>query len=221
MSEDPKISRNLEPATLGDLALDPLDQVAYRDGIRRYAEDQTTHAIGWYLKRKGLISKISKGLRIAAIVLGTPGGLFPLLPVPLMAAWLGPEAQNLNGQIGYVFLALAGAFVLSDKLFGVFSNWMRYVTTVMALKRYQAKFQMAWAKLLLEVQGNQPTADQQKSMLDRLTSFRLKVVGEMEQKTQTWVAEFKSNLAQLERQARDRLQPDTGKKGAGENAGQS
>ena len=101
--------------------------------------------------------------------------------------------------------------MLSDKLFGVSSNWMRYMTTVMALKRHQAEFEMDWARLMLKVEGNQPSADQQKSMLDRLTDFRLKVVGEMEQETHAWVAEFKSNLAQLEQQAKSHLQPNAGK----------
>jgi hypothetical protein len=220
MSDNPKIGRNLEPAILSDMSLNPSDQAAYLEGIRKYAEGQTTQAINWYLKRKGPISLISKGLRFAAIVLGTIGGLLPLLPAPLMAAWLGPEAPNANAQFGYVFLALAGAFVLSDKLFGVSSNWMRYMTTVMALKRHQAEFEMDWARLLLDVEGNQPSADQQKNMLDRLTDFRLKVVGEMEQETHAWVAEFKSNLAQLEQQARSRLQPEA-RKDTGKGSGQS
>jgi len=86
----------------------------------------TTQAINWYLKRKGPISSISKILRIAAILTGTIGGLLPLLHAPLLAAFFGQEVQNLNGQLGYVFLALAGAFVLADKVFGVSSKWMRY-----------------------------------------------------------------------------------------------
>ena len=81
----------------------------------------TTQAINWYLKRKGPISSISKILRIAAILTGTIGGLLPLLHAPLLAAFFGQEVQNLNGQLGYVFLALAGAFVLADKVFGVSS----------------------------------------------------------------------------------------------------
>jgi hypothetical protein len=122
MSDKPKIGRNLEPAILSDMSLNPSDPAAYLEGIRKYAEGQTTQAINWCLKRKGPISLISNGLRFAAIVLGTIGGLFPLLPATLMAAWLGPAAQNANAQFGYVFLALAGAFVLSDKLFGVYTS---------------------------------------------------------------------------------------------------
>jgi hypothetical protein len=97
---------------------------------------------------------------------------------------------------------------------------MRYMTTVMALKRHQAEFEIDWARLLLDVEGNQPSADQQKNMLDRLTVFRLKVVGEMEQETHAWVAEFKSNLAQLEQQAKSRLQLNAGKD-TGKGSGQS
>jgi hypothetical protein len=211
VSDKPEVSRNLEPAILSEMGLDPSDPAAYLEGIRKYAEGQTTQATIWYLKRKGPISLISKILRIAAILTGTIGGLLPLLPAPLLAACFGQDVQNLNGQLGYVFLALAGAFVLSDKVFGVSSKWMRYMTTVMALKRHQAEFEMDWAKLLLESQGNPLSTEQQTGMIDLLTRFRLKVVGEIEQETHTWVAEFKSNLALLEQQAKNRLPPKAGK----------
>jgi len=100
-----------------------------------------------------------------------------LLPGPLLAAFFGQDVQDLNGRLSYVFLALAGVFVLADKVFGVSSKWMRYMTTVMALKRHQAEFEMDWAKLLLESQGNPLSAEQQTGMIDLLTRFRLKREG--------------------------------------------
>jgi hypothetical protein len=211
MSDNPKIGRNLEPAILSEAGLDPLDPAAYLAGIRKYAEGQTSEAIRWYLKRKGPLSLISKFLRFAAIVAGTIGGLLPLLPDPLMAAYFGEVVQTVNGQLGYVFLALAGAFVLSDNVFGVSSKWMRYMTTVMALKRHQAEFEMEWAKLLLQNDETQASTDRQNKMLDLLMGFRRNVVNEIEQETLAWVAEFKSNMALLEKQARSRLQLETGK----------
>jgi hypothetical protein len=72
------------------------------------------------------------------------------------------------------------------------------------------------AVIWLVTEGNQLSAEQQKGMLDRMTKFRRDVVGEIEQETHAWVSEFKSNLAQLEQQARNRLQPETGK-GSGQS----
>nr|WP_295447694.1 SLATT domain-containing protein [uncultured Thiodictyon sp.] len=119
--------RNLNPATLGTLVLDPAKPGEYLLELRGFVESRALEAIGWYLHRKGSIANLSKFLRLCAIALATLGALLPLIGgTPLVEGILGQAADNY----GYGCLALSGATVLLDKLFGFSSRWMRYWTAL-------------------------------------------------------------------------------------------
>jgi hypothetical protein len=193
------LAHNLNPEILGDLNPDPARPAECLLQLRRYVESRTTDAIVWYLARKGPVARWSKVLRLSAIVLATAGAVLPLIGgTPLLDGTNG----LLAGKYGYVFLALSGATVLLDRLFGLSSRWMRYMTTAMALQRRLAEFEMDWAASWLEVVDQHPTQDQRQQLVGLVRAFRFAVVDELEQETRVWVAEFQSGMAQLERQAR-------------------
>jgi hypothetical protein len=50
--------------------------------------------------------------------------------------------------MGYLFLALAAAFVATDKFFGFSSGWIRYIRTGQVLMKELAEFRMDWAMLM-------------------------------------------------------------------------
>jgi hypothetical protein len=202
--------RNLEPVALAELELDPKDATAYLLALRRSVEERARDAIAWYLRYKTPVAHWSKALRLGAIVLATAGAVLPLVgTTPLGDLIQGASA----GEYGYVLLALAGALVVGDRVFGLSSRWMRYMVTAMALQRRLAQFEMDWAGWWLELGGQQPNPEQQARAIALLRDFRLAVVTEVEDETRVWVAEFESGLAQLERMTRQesaRDKPDDG-----------
>lgn len=135
--------------------------------------------------------------------------------LPLVGATpLGDLIQGASaGEYGYVLLALAGALVIGDRVFGLSSRWMRYMVTAVVLQRRLAQFEIDWADWWLKLGGQQPNPEQQAQAIVLLRDFRLAVVTEVEAETRVWVAEFESGLAQLERMTRQesgRDKPDEG-----------
>ncbi len=192
------VSHNLSPEILGELDPSPDNPLDPLLKLRRFAELRALDTIEWYLAHKGGVAFWSKALRMTAIVLGTAGSVLPLIGgTPLLD---GPHGMAA-AKYGYVLLALSGATVLLDKLFGLSSRWMRYMTTAMAIQRHLAAFEMDWSATWLEIAGQKPTEEQRKRLIKLARAFRLAVVDEMALETQTWVAEFQSGMAQLERQA--------------------
>jgi hypothetical protein len=192
--------RNLDPVPLAEVVLDPADPRAYLLALREFVDERAGDAIRWYLYHKVSVSRWSKWMRLMAIAIATLGTLMPLIGSTPVLSWLGTEA---TGNYGYGLLALAGAMILGDKLFGLSSRWMRYMTTAMALQRHQAEFEMDWAALWLDIGDQQPSSEQQAQVLRLLRNFRLAIVTEVEEETRIWVAEFESGLAQLERLAQE------------------
>lgn len=190
---------NLNLTALSALDLDPAKPADYLLKLRGFVEARALDAIGWYLTKKAPVARWSKVLRFCAILLATVGAVLPLIgATPL----LGNGQGATMGNYGYVFLALSGAAVLFDKLFGLSSRWMRYMTTSMILQRQLAQFEMDWAAAWLEVVDQNPTTAQKEQLIGLLRAFRLAIADEVVRETQAWVAEFESGLAQLERQAR-------------------
>lgn len=183
--------------------LDPAKPAEYLSNLRKFAEDKAHEAIDWYMHRRRKIAFWSKALRMAAIVSASIGAILPLLQAtPLLSGWLGGQLQTAAGELGYLFLALGGSFVVADKLFGVSTRWMRFITTAQALEHHLAVFEMDWASVWMELNENTPTDEQRKRLLALVSNFRVAIIDEVRQETSLWVAEFQSSLAQLERQAR-------------------
>src|SRR5262245_15835086 len=78
------------------------------EAIFAWAEQRTQLTINWYLWRKTSRARWSKVCRGAAILLGIGGGVVPLLH----AAW----PQGPGPEWGFVLLAVAGGFVLADRI---------------------------------------------------------------------------------------------------------
>jgi hypothetical protein len=173
-----------------------------------YADGAANDTIGWYFAHKRTKGLVARGLRFAAIILTTVGGVIPLL-VNARVGWFGADGNSGSrvdyAQFGYVFLALAAGCVALDRFFGYSSGWIRYVTSALNLQRLQAEFQLDWAILT----ANLPQADvpliQREAMLRRVQSFILRMREEIEKETAEWAAEYRSNLTELEKTARTQL----------------
>jgi hypothetical protein len=168
--------------------------------LYQYAEAFANDSIDWYGRKKRGKAWMSQSLRALAIIFTTAGGLMPIINA------LG----QTTGQLGYLFLGFAAACIGFDRFFGYSSGWMRYITTKMMMERMVSEFRMDWAMMVAKLGGKSPTTDQVQLMIQRIKEFLVGINTHVEQETQTWVLEFKTNLAEIEKTAttqRDSARP--------------
>jgi hypothetical protein len=154
-------------------------------------------ALQWYWSAKEDRKKWSRRLRFLAIVIAAFGALVPLVS-------FGVSNPNFASS-GYVALAIAGTLITLDKLFGFSSTWMRYTVTATEIQTELVRFRMDWARLL-SIHGGQPVrcADLEPFLVRSRALIDL-VRNKIEAETATWVAEYRSSLAALEKQVADQL----------------
>jgi hypothetical protein len=154
-----------------------------------WAIENTRAQIAWYAQRRQPKKRGSQWLRALSIALAAIGGLFPLVDAAM------PDSQMMFGQWGYVAIALAAALVLYDRFFGLSSGWMRYMVTELSLQRALREFQYDWNILIAQ---QQPSKDNAVALLQRLKDFSLQIETLVKQETDAWVAEFQTNLSELD-----------------------
>jgi low affinity Fe/Cu permease len=162
------------------------------EALRQYVEAVAQRQLDWYSRAKKLKSVISRALRMAAIFLFALGGL-----VPILKAAAPQWAQSLPfdfGQTGYLAIALAASCLGLDRFFGFSSGWIRYITTALAIERSREEFRLEWVDLMAKGGEARTT-----KLIQASKTFLLAMFSQVEHETQAWVAEFQSNLAQLEK----------------------
>jgi hypothetical protein len=185
---------------------------AYLTAVYNHTVETAKDAIGWYLINKVPQKRWARTIRLAAIFFTTIGGLIPLIAASKVLTMWTVSTTNSNGaagtigiefsQFGYVALALAGACILLDKYFGFSSAWIRYLTTATMLQRLLHEFCLDWAALDVCREGQAP---QFESLLRRAQTFITRVRTEVEKETADWAAEYRTNLAEMEKSVREQL----------------
>lgn len=172
--------------------------------LYQYAEASANVAINWYGRKKKSKAKMSWILRAVAIFLTTLGGL-----TPIISALGGSTVKLMDGQVnvyvgqlGYLFLGLAAGCIAFDRFFGFSSGWMRYISTKMILEKELSEFRFDWAMMIAKLGKQSPTAEQVQLIIQRLKEFLVLVNSNVENETTTWIAEFKSSLADIEKTAK-------------------
>jgi hypothetical protein len=189
---------DLASGVMPELSWSPEDIAGSITELYRLVEARAVESIGWYLRDRRWKKRLSRALRMAAILLTAAGGLVPLTRA---------AGADIHPELGYVFLALAAACVAVDRFFGFSSAWMRYMVTSVALQRRLVEFQMDWIKLNARNQGEPLTPERVQELLQLLGDFGAAIVEHVEQETLGWVAEFRSSLHQLDQAHRASL-PD-------------
>jgi hypothetical protein len=184
------------PNTLPDLAWDGPEIANSLALLRRYVESEAQRQIDWYFAKMKAKSQASSALRFAAIVLFVAGGLAPLVKATLTSNRLPFEIA----QAGYLLLALGAGCLALDRFFGFSTAWMRYVTAALALEKSLEEFRLEWARSLAKLRGAPPNETQLDQLILTCETFSLAIRSQVEQETNAWVAEFQSNLAQLEQE---------------------
>jgi hypothetical protein len=196
--------RNITPVPLAELRWGTDAETARSlRVVYEHAEAHAGRAIAWYFRKKAAKSVLSRGLRIAAIVLTTLGGLAPIVT---SGGLVNADTARVVGQAGYVLLGLAAAAVALDRFFGYSSAWIRYIVASQNLQRALDVFRLDWAMATARLAGAPPPGDQVQLLLQRVKDFVVLVDTTVAEETQEWVVEFRSNLAEVERTARAQLE---------------
>lgn len=171
--------------------------------LYQYAEASAGSSIAWYGKQKRQKARMSRLLRGLAILFTIAGGLTPVVAALGLTQIPLPGARQVDaGHLGYLLLGLAAACIGFDKFFGFSSGWMRYLATKMTIERSLSEFRLDWAMMVAKLREKSPTTDQVQLMIQRVKEFLLTVNTQVEQETQAWVSEFKTNLAEIEKTAK-------------------
>ena len=138
---------------------------------------------------------------MGAVFAGTVGALLPLVQAAagsLLTNADGTKSQWGNlGPWGYVALAVAGALVAGDRLFGVSSSWIRFRRAETQLNKLLVAFRSDWAIEMSRLGGVSPGAEKRSSLLEIQKNFVVAVEEIVERETETWIMEFKTSLAEL------------------------
>jgi hypothetical protein len=157
------------------------------------------HALGfsesareWYwtsIRMKRRFSTLARGVSYALAVVGVAG--------PLLAATrTDADIKIIFTQAGITAIAVAGAVLLCDTVFGWSSGWLRYVTTVTAMERLTLQFQLDWASYCLARTETLVDADK-KALFDVSKAFEMEIDKRRTEETDGWVAEFNRGMAAL------------------------
>lgn len=175
--------------------------------VRDYVERQLQGEIGWYRRNVKGTRRASRALRALAIVFTTLGGIVPMLDsAGLFRLLARPETSGVEfGKLGYILLAAAGGVALFDRFFGFSTAWMRYVAAMCALERVRELFRLEWVALSRPKAGAVPE-DAQGRLLELAKRSLIKAKELTERETEAWITEFKTNLAQLEKDLRSQVE---------------
>jgi hypothetical protein len=170
------------------------------DQLYDYVESQAAGAVRWYYRNKRKKAWGSSITRFGTIIFTAIGGMVPILINALIANRENAAQQLQWNQFGYLALGMAALFLALDRFSGGSSGWMRYVTTLTRLESLIEELRLDWQGKKAAFGTGNYSAEQVAALQDRLRVFSSAVRSEIEKETQAWVAEFRSNLEQLEKE---------------------
>lgn len=146
----------------------------------------------WYWKSIMKIRPFSRGIRLVTVIIFIIGTILPIL-----AGLINKPNERLEfTQLGVVALAIAGLLQIADRYFGWSSGWMRYITTVTAMENLTRKFELEWAKYIID-KGNAIGNGDTKPLFDIAVRFEDEISKMQSDETDKWVVEFNSSNALL------------------------
>jgi hypothetical protein len=183
---------DLVPVRLEELQWNPSSAMKSLETYRSALDQEATRTIQWYYARRHAPAITARLVRWLAILTSVVGGLYPIWIRPLV-----PKTPDLS----YPLLALAAALIAIDRFGGVSSAWMRYIVTAQAVTREQRLFRLDWSQMRANIQstGEPASHAQLVPLFERLRAFATKHDELVESETRTWMAEFRSVLAELGR----------------------
>jgi len=155
---------------------------------RDFVEDRLAFARGhanWYRRKKRSAQFTSKALRLTSIGLLTLGGIVPLL---------SQAGVIVKSEAGYILLALGGACLLADRIFGISAGWARYMVAAMDIEGLAENFRAS----VVEIESKAST-DGPDAIMRLCAEFTENIVTIVCSETGMWVKEFSNGRDELTR----------------------
>jgi hypothetical protein len=195
-------------------------------GLVKEAIENADNNRAWYDTRASSAKKMSRRLWFGAIAFGLLGGLCQLLPDSVFGTVLTRFFGQLVGGAsfsaelvkeasrsgtGLVFFLLSGACLLIDQVFAYTSSAMRFRLIELKLGKLIRMFALNVECELARCGGRILPWDRADGILRDLEVFVARVEDINIEDTETWIAEVKAGLLQIEQLGRG-----SGKSGAGQ-----
>lgn len=175
------------------------------DALLKYVEAQTAETIEWYWANKKWKARMSRWIRLWALIFTAAAGLLPVISyIARESKWIADGAAMTSGLWASALVGVAAALLGMDRAFGFSSGWARYVLTATELRTKLEEFRMDWLVHAAGA-GPAPTADQIVAFIQKAKEFRVGVEGIVAQETKDWVTEFQSSMVQIEKDVRAQL----------------
>ncbi|GAB1343419.1 SLATT domain-containing protein [Gemmatimonas sp.] len=200
MSKDIALRQSAVPAW------NPSDPRASLNLLAEHAEQQAKEAADWYNRGKTRKKWLSIVTRTGAILFTSLGGLIPVVAVLALPDNATEVARLRFHQWGYLSIGCAGVVLAFDRFYGGSSGWMRYISTLLSIETLIGEFRLDWHRIDLSLATTPNSPEVIDAAFARLRQFVLAVRGLVEKETTTWIAEFQSTLAQLEKQTEEAMQ---------------
>lgn len=158
-----------------------------------------THAeLRYYYARRKAAGRRAVIFRIVAWTLGSAGLLLPLLqpliqpPLPNLLAW------------GYLSIAVAGSFVVADKVFSGTEGHSRYVGTQLDLERQYTQFALEWqaSMVLYDVQPSAKGAVE-------LLALALKYADSFHKALASETSDWKATMTRIQGEIEEQTSPSS------------
>lgn len=120
------------------------------DTLFHAIDDLAKAEIDYYYKRRKAWARMSGICRAIAWVFGSIGVLIPL------AGSLNSFSPYLNPNLGYLFLAIAGAFLAANSLFNWTEGHIRYLKAQLAIESLVTSYRIAWCRNLATFDSGAP-----------------------------------------------------------------
>jgi hypothetical protein len=191
-------AEDLKSRKFPDLTWDGAADGRSLEGLRDYVIAWAEDAEAWYLRKR--VWKRRGGLltRLLAMLCTAVGGA-----IPVVVQIFGQDGKPaFSPAWASLVLGLAAFFVGLDYFLGFTSGWMRYLQAQQKIAAIVQTFQFDWETLRAGWAGGNPSHQQVLAALGRLRDTAAQVEQVVEDETNAWIAEFKTNLKLLDEAAR-------------------
>lgn len=155
----------------------------------------------WYWNARSAKKRYSLFLKGVSVLLFAGGAILPYLS----SVFASDHSRLTATQIGVVALVVAGLLQALDRVLGLSSGWVRYVTTVLTMESSCRVFELNWKSHLLKCRG--VLTEEDKHILFELAKrFEEELLALQRAETDKWVVEFNSSQALLDGLIKSKLE---------------
>jgi hypothetical protein len=148
----------------------------------------------YYYSRRKAASRRASTFRFFAWLLGVVGVATPI------AHPIFPNVSDKFLNWGYLAVALAGAFVVADKVFSGSEAHARFVAAQLRIEQVYSKFALEWQALLLAY-DSEPSPVSAAALLEKAIGYADTFHDSLGAETTEWRSTLKGVREELERQA--------------------